>query len=90
MNIGLVDVLGGMEVAIEIAARKAGITNYRITELPEQKEPFVQIMEELSGDAESVWMKNKMGDFYDIYRAGEELKKLQGIQARTFYSFELR
>ena len=89
LKLGLVDVLGGLETAIEIAAKKAGVTNYRITELPELKEPFTQVMEELSGDAESVWMKNKLGDFYDLYRTGEELKKLQGIQARTFYSFEL-
>ena len=34
LKLGLVDVLGGLEDAIAIAANKAGLNNYQITELP--------------------------------------------------------
>jgi protease-4 len=42
---GLVDYLGGLDHAIDIAAELAELTDYRITELPEQKDPFTQVLE---------------------------------------------
>ncbi|MDR2449964.1 MAG: signal peptide peptidase SppA [Prevotellaceae bacterium] len=42
---GLVDYLGGLDHAISIAAGLAELTNYRVTELPEQKDPFTQLLE---------------------------------------------
>ncbi|MBA3285149.1 MAG: signal peptide peptidase SppA, partial [Nitrosopumilus sp.] len=46
MQLGLVDTLGGVDVAINIAAQKAGLEKYRIKELPEQKDPFEVILKE--------------------------------------------
>jgi protease-4 len=42
---GLVDYLGGLDHAINIAAEIAELDNYRITELPAQKDPFTQVLE---------------------------------------------
>ncbi|MDR3180815.1 MAG: signal peptide peptidase SppA [Prevotellaceae bacterium] len=42
---GLVDYLGGLDHAIYIAAELAELDNYRITELPAQKDPFTQLLE---------------------------------------------
>ena len=42
---GLVDYLGGLDYAIHIAAELAELTNYRVTELPEQKDPLTQVLE---------------------------------------------
>jgi protease-4 len=42
---GLVDYLGGLDHAIDIAAELAELENYRITELPAQKDPFTQVLE---------------------------------------------
>lgn len=90
LRIGLVDKLGGLDDAIAIAAEKAGLKNYRISELPEIKEPFVQIMEEISGDVETRWIKNKLGSDYNYYQTFQNIRNLQGIQARSFVFFELR
>jgi protease IV len=52
-NIGLVDTLGGLDLAINIAAEQADIDNYKIIEYPAQKETFEKIMELLSSEIES-------------------------------------
>ncbi len=90
LRLGLVDMLGGLDDAIAIAADKAGLKNYRISELPEQKEPFMQIMEEISGDMETRWMKHKLGSNYNLFESYRSVSTLQGIQARSFVDFQLR
>lgn len=89
LKINLVDVLGGLDKAIEIAARKAGLTDYRITSLPEQKEPFEQIMEQISGDNEVSIMKSQLGESYKYYKGFQKILKMQGIQARLPYDVEI-
>ena len=52
LSIGLVDVLGGLDDAIAIAAEKAGLTdNYAITEYPVQKDALTQLLEDLTGES---------------------------------------
>lgn len=45
IGIGLVDTLGGIDLAISIAAQKAGIDNYRVKEYPKEKDPWTQLSE---------------------------------------------
>lgn len=82
INIGLVDVMGGMEEAIEIAAGMAKLDHYRVAEYPEQKEPFQAFMEELSGEGEDVLIKRQLGENYRYYKTLDNLRKMEGIQAR--------
>jgi protease-4 len=81
-GLGLVDVLGGMEDAIEIAAKMAKLDNYRVAEYPEQKEPFKAFMEELSGEGEDVMLKKSLGQNYRFYKTLDDMRKMEGIQAR--------
>jgi protease-4 len=81
-GLGLVDVLGGMEDAIEIAAKMAKLDNYRVAEYPEQKEPFKAFMEELSGEGEDVMLKKSLGENYRFYKTLDDMRKMEGIQAR--------
>ncbi len=45
LGIGLVDTLGGLDLALSIAAEKAGLDNYKIKEFPEEKDTWTQISE---------------------------------------------
>ncbi|MBL0342128.1 MAG: signal peptide peptidase SppA [Bacteroidetes bacterium] len=89
-KLGLVDVLGGLDVAISIAAKKAKLDNYRISELPEQKDPLKQIMEEVSGDVEVRYLKYKMGDYYQLYNYAEKFQEMKGVQARMFFDIAIQ
>ncbi len=85
LNIGLVDVMGGLEKSIEIAAGMAKLDHYRVAEYPEQKEPFKAFMEELSGEGEDVLIKKQLGENYRYYKTLDNLRKMEGIQARMPY-----
>ncbi len=90
LRLGLVDMLGGLDDAIAVAAEKAQLDNYRISELPEQKDAFKQIMEEIAGDMETRWIKYKLGSIYNLFESYRSVSNLQGIQARSFVDFQLR
>lgn len=82
LAIGLVDTLGGLDDAIAIAARKAKLTNYRITELPEKKDPFQQLLTEITEGAETRYLQHRLGAYYNTYRELEHLSRYEGVQAR--------
>ena len=88
IKIGLVDVLGGLETAIDIATSKANLEKYRIVSYPKQKEPFAEIMAQLTGDAESILVKRELGENYKYYKQLQNTLKSSGIQARMPYEID--
>ena len=82
IRIGLVDELGGLDKAIEEAAKLAKLKEYRISNLPKQKDAFEQIVEDLSGNTEAA-IKAKMGYSYKYVEIMRTLEKANHtIQAR--------
>jgi len=84
-RLGLVDCFGGLNEAVNIAAYMAKLKDYRIVSLPEQKEAFQQLIENLKNSGESRILKNKLGKGYDYYSYFETLKNIHGVQARLPY-----
>ena len=89
MDIKLIDEFGGLERAIEIAAEKANLENYRITELPKQKDPFEAILKDLTGSAKASLLEDELGFAYKHYKNLMELVNTRGIQARIPYEIEV-
>ncbi|MDR2622029.1 MAG: signal peptide peptidase SppA [Dysgonamonadaceae bacterium] len=77
---GLVDELGGIDKAIEIAAGLAGIEQYSIGEYPKPKDFFSQLMEES--------MKNAETRILEVFIGKEALKQKQMI--KTWQTFDVR
>ncbi|MFH0865025.1 MAG: signal peptide peptidase SppA [Bacteroidota bacterium] len=85
-EIGLIDEFGGLTKAIETAVQLAKIENYRIVSYPEQKDPFTKILEELSGESDnSALLKKEFGDVYEYYKFVNDVKNMEGVQARLPY-----
>jgi protease-4 len=82
---GLVDLLGGIDDAVEIAANMAEVENYRVVEYPAQKDPIEQIIKEISGQGEEVFLKHRLGQYYEYVKDVEDLMKMEGVQARLPY-----
>ncbi|HAJ99877.1 MAG TPA: signal peptide peptidase SppA [Bacteroidales bacterium] len=80
-ELGLVDELGGLNHAIARAAEKAGITEYRVVELPERKDFFTQLTESLIGVRQRI-IRQSIGDAYKYYQQINNIKEFSGIQAR--------
>jgi hypothetical protein len=54
--------------------------------MPEQKEPFEEIMNGLSEEAKVWYFQSTLGDQYYILKEFQSIKNKQGVQARTFYN----
>lgn len=81
-KIGLVDELGGLNKAIEIAAQKANIKEYRISQYPEQKEPLQQFLSGMSEEASVYFAKQQFGEQYEWYRNMKKAMQYEGVQMR--------
>ncbi len=86
----LVDEIGGIKRAIEIAAEMAEIEDYRLYELPQQKDPFQQLIEEISGNAKTRLLANELGDNYYIYQYLKKVQEMEGTQARLPFEIRLK
>lgn len=80
---GLVDVLGGLEATIKIAAEriKAG-EDYRVVYYPTQKKWFETLFEDFGNTVKSSWIKAELGDYYPTYLKVQKLKNYKGVQVR--------
>ncbi len=80
---GLVDVLGGLETAIEIAAGKikAG-DDYRIVYYPEKKPWFEEFLSTFTDQVKTRVIQTQLGDQYPLYQKIQKLKNYQGVQVR--------
>jgi len=88
---GLVDELGGLDHALEIAAYKAGLEEYRTRAYPQEKNPFEEIMKIFSMEAHvQKAMKAELGDNYTIYQRLKEVQNLDGVQAIMPYMVEFK
>lgn len=88
-RIGLVDELGGFEDAVAAAAKLAKLDDYKLMELPVQKDPFTRILESFSGDNTSVLLKKELGPAYSYYSYLKNMSQIKGIQAMMPYDIEV-
>lgn len=89
-RIGLVDEFGGLNDAIKGAAILAKLKEYSIQELPEQKDTFEQLMQAISGDNTSVFLKREMGAAYPYFNYLSRMSRMEGIQALMPYEFDIK
>lgn len=91
LEIGLVDVLGGYNDAIEIAAEKAGIEeDYMVVLYPELKSEFEEIISKLMGESEARFMKANYGDMANYMQKIKNLENYSGLQARMPFDLEIK
>ncbi|MEI6437041.1 MAG: S49 family peptidase, partial [Bacteroidota bacterium] len=81
-TIGLIDDFGGLTKAVELAAGLAKIKNYQILSLPEQKEWFEELIDQITGNDPSAKLKEALGTDYRFYEYYKEIREMEGIQAR--------
>jgi len=80
---GLVDVLGGLNTAIEIAAGKidAG-DDYRVVYYPEQKTWVEDLLSDFGDKVQIKVLQAQLGEHYSLIEKVKNLQHYQGIQVR--------
>lgn len=95
LAIGLVDRLGGLNAAVQSAAKLARLKGYRIAEYPTVIDPIQQIIKELSGqnDEEARTariIQREAPDLYPMYEEWQAVRKSNGVQARLPFMLDFR
>lgn len=89
VNNKLVDRLGNLDAAIQAAAKKAKLSNYKVSQYPEKEDPFTSILNN-SKEKVQVWLaKEQMGEYYRYFDVMKKATAQTGIQARLPYSVEI-
>jgi protease-4 len=88
LRLGLVDRLGGLQVAVESAARMAKVKEYRLREYPERKNFLNELLGKESS-APAAMLKEQLGvENYRLYQEMLQVKQMVGVpQARLPFSF---
>jgi len=88
-RLGLVDELGGINVAIELAAKKAKLDNYRTIALPEQEDFVSKLVEDFSTKMSTKAIQENLGESYQYYQHLTSLLKQKGVLARMPFEVEI-
>lgn len=89
-RLGLVDVLGGINTAIDIAAKKAHLDAYRTVALPEDEDVFKKIIEDLSDDVGVEAAKKNFGDAWSYYEQVHSMLRQEGVMARMPFEIHVQ
>jgi len=90
LKIGLVDKIGGMDLALKLAVEKAKLKTYMIKDFPVKEDFFTKLMKDFDTSLETRILKSQLGDDYKLLKKAQELKQLSGIQARMPFDFEIK
>jgi len=90
LKLGLVDKIGGMDEALKIAVSKAKLKAYMVKEFPVKEDFFTKLMKDFDSSVETRILKSQLGDDYKLLKKAQELKQINGIQARMPFEFEIK
>lgn len=90
-GIGLVDELGGIDKALEIAARKAELKGYTIVSYPTPKDILSTLLDvQPNNYVESQVLKSQLGDYYKDFNLLRNIKERAMIQARVPFELNMK
>lgn len=90
LKLGLVDKIGGMDEALKIAVSKAKLKAYMVKEFPVKEDFFTKLMKDFDSSVETRILKSQLGSDYKLLKKAQELKQINGIQARMPFDFEIK
>ncbi len=90
LKIGLVDEIGGLDRAIEIASESAKLgDDYTLVDYPKSKDPFEELIMELSGEVQSKVITKVLGTEYKYYQKLQNVTNQSGVMARMPFDIDI-
>lgn len=85
-RIGLVDKLGGLDMALaDMAAELEATDNYRVKEYPDLKLKWWEEILDMSNNMKASIVEEELGQFAPLYRAARDFANLSALQCRMDY-----
>ena len=88
-EIGLVDELGDLKKAIEIAAELADVDEYLVFEYPKMQSFIEELLDSKKKDLAAETLQEVLGDHYQILSLVKSIKEQDYVQARLPYNFNV-
>ncbi len=87
-KMGLVDRLGGIQSAVDCAAKMANIPEVKISAYPKPRNTLDRLMKSIGGNAKASALKEELGADYAFYQTVKKLRALTTgeVQAKLPYS----
>lgn len=89
-ELGLVDELGGLDKALEIAAQKAGVESYSTISYPDQDDFFTSLLKEGKDNYINGKITETLGNSYRYLQLFENWKNMDRIQARMPFELHIK
>lgn len=89
VKIGLADETGGLEDAINGAAKLINAASVSVRELPELEDTYTKLLSQLTGEVKMRILKNELGESVRFYNIVNDIREMNGIQARMPYLLEI-
>jgi protease-4 len=89
VKIGLADRLGNFQDAVNAAAKKAGLKDFRVVEYPDKIAPLNQFLSNTEDKVRVYFAKEELGDNYMIYQQMKKAILNSGLQARLPYEIRV-
>ena len=90
-ELGLVDELGGLDKALDIAIAKAGVDTYTVMSYPKKESFFESLMNTNPGNyVKARMLKGTMGEIYQQFSVLENFDKCDRIQARVPFELNIQ
>jgi protease-4 len=87
-GLGLIDEYGGLQKAINIAAKKANLKDYGIVVYPKTKGIMGQILSSMDENTKIKSLTKELGKPYTFFLTLKNLSNMQGVQMRMPYIIE--
>lgn len=88
-RLGLVDIIGTLNTAIDIAVRKAKLTDYRIVEFPKREDALTAFLSGFSAHIQQQMIEKELGENSRIYHNIKHFTERNGIQTRLPFDINL-
>lgn len=90
-GLGLVDELGGIDKALEIAIKKADIESYTVVSYPDKKDFLSSLLDmKPTSYVESQLLKSKLGEYYQQFGLLKNLEERSMMQARVPFELNIK
>ncbi|MFL5729099.1 MAG: signal peptide peptidase SppA [Cytophagaceae bacterium] len=90
-KIGLIDLYGGLDDAIDIAAKKAKLAEgYSVSYFPEQKNMLLKQLFSSFNEEVKVDFGPEFSRYYPYIKTLKDLEQMEGVQARLPYKFIIK
>lgn len=91
-EVGLVDEIGGLEKAIELAAAQAALEDYKVRDYPKFKDPVEMIVDRMQGKTsmESQLSNTPVGKYIKTFIDAEQLGTKHSVQMRMPFDISVR